>query len=151
MLTNHGTKVFFSGNSDLATLILRQPRGGRGEGGPALGDDRPVPRAPQPQRLDHPGALVPTDVLRQALLVHGTLPPARLHARPYYGEAPLTAVGGRRAGVTGTSASAAVRSPARRPARDPRVRRALRTMSTWPPPRPPRHTGRLATTSNPER
>jgi hypothetical protein len=24
--------------------------------------------------------------LDQALLVHGTLPPAHLHARPYYGE-----------------------------------------------------------------
>jgi type IV secretion system protein VirD4 len=43
--------------------------------------------------------LLPTDILRQApldqaLLVHGTLLPAHLHARPYYRDRRLRALAG---------------------------------------------------------
>jgi type IV secretion system protein VirD4 len=45
----------------------------------------------------HSTRLVPGHVLRQvrpgeALLIHGTLPPAHLHARPYYRERHLRAL-----------------------------------------------------------
>jgi type IV secretion system protein VirD4 len=91
VLTNHGTKVFFSGTSDLATLTYASRLVGEEEvaqhsvstdlGGGRHSRSDSTTRVP----------LVPTDVLRQApldqaLLVHGTLPPAHLHARPYYGE-----------------------------------------------------------------
>jgi type IV secretion system protein VirD4 len=91
VLTNHGTKVFFSGTSDLATLTYASRLVGEEEvaqhsvstdlGGGRHSRNDSTTRVP----------LVPTDVLRQApldqaLLVHGTLPPAHLHARPYYGE-----------------------------------------------------------------
>ncbi len=91
VLTNHGTKVFFSGTSDLATLTYASRLVGEEEVAQHsvstdLGRGRRS-RSDSTTRLP----LVPTDVLRQApldqaLLVHGTLPPAHLHARPYYGE-----------------------------------------------------------------
>jgi type IV secretion system protein VirD4 len=97
VLTNHGTKIFFSGISDLATLDYASRLVGEEEvpqhalstdmarGGHSRNDS--TTRVP----------LVPTDVLRQApldqgLLVHGTLPPAHLHARPYYAERRLRAL-----------------------------------------------------------
>jgi type IV secretion system protein VirD4 len=50
----------------------------------------------------HPTRLVPAHVLRQvkpgeALLIHGTLPPAHLHARPYYRERHLRVLARQRA------------------------------------------------------
>jgi type IV secretion system protein VirD4 len=121
VLTNHGTKVFFSGTSDLATLTYASRLVGEEEVAQRsvstdLGRGRRS-RSDSTTRVP----LVPTDVLRQApldqaLLIHGTLPPAHLHARPYYG-APPAAVGGRRAGATGTPTSGADRFPARRSAR----------------------------------
>ena len=56
-------------------------------------------------------ALLPTDILRQApldqaLLVHGTLPPAHLHARPYYRDRRLRAMAaGAGPGVAGVGAA----------------------------------------------
>lgn len=89
VLTNHGTKIFFSGVSDLSTLEYVSRLVGEeevrqhavstdmGRGGHSVNESTTRVR------------LVPTDILRQApldqgLLIHGTLPPAHLHARPYY-------------------------------------------------------------------
>lgn len=89
VITNHGTKIIFSGVSDPATLeyVAR-----------LLGDEE-ILRRSTTLDLDsgrrsiseavHATRLVPAHVLRQvrpgqALLVHGTLPPAHLRARPYY-------------------------------------------------------------------
>jgi type IV secretion system protein VirD4 len=91
VITNHGTKIIFSGVSDPATLDYAAR---------LLGDEEILRRSTS---LDLSGArrsvsdsvhstrLVPAHVLRQvrpgeALLIHGTLPPAHLHARPYYRE-----------------------------------------------------------------
>jgi type IV secretion system protein VirD4 len=91
VITNHGTKIIFSGVSDPATLDYAAR---------LLGDEEVLRRSTS---LDLAGArrsvsdsvhstrLVPAHVLRQvrpgeALLIHGTLPPAHLHARPYYRE-----------------------------------------------------------------
>jgi type IV secretion system protein VirD4 len=91
VITNHGTKVIFSGVSDPATLDYAAR---------LLGDEEILRRSTS---LDlagsrrsvsdsvHSTRLVPAHVLRQvrpgeALLIHGTLPPAHLHARPYYRE-----------------------------------------------------------------
>jgi type IV secretion system protein VirD4 len=91
VITNHGTKIIFSGVSDPATLDYAAR---------LLGDEEILRRSTS---LDLAGArrsvsdsvhstrLVPAHVLRQvrpgeALLIHGTLPPAHLHARPYYRE-----------------------------------------------------------------
>lgn len=99
VLTNHGTKVFFSGVSDLATLDYASRLLGEEEvaqhavstdlarGGHSRNDSTTRLR------------LLPTDILRQApldqaLLVHGTLPPAHLHARPYYRDRRLRALAG---------------------------------------------------------
>ncbi len=91
VITNHGTKVIFSGISDPATMryaasLLGEeqvPR--RSESIDVGGGRRSVSESAQ---LTH---LVPLHALRQippgdALLLHGTLPPAHLHARPYYRE-----------------------------------------------------------------
>ena len=99
VLTNHGTKIFFSGISDLTTLEYASRLLGEeevaqhavstdlGRGGHSRNDST--------ARV----ALLPTDILRrapldQALLVHGTLPPAHLHARPYYRDRRLRALAG---------------------------------------------------------
>jgi type IV secretion system protein VirD4 len=91
VITNHGTKIIFSGVSDPATLDYAAR---------LLGDEEIRRRSTS---LDLAGArrsvsdsvhstrLVPAHVLRQvrpgeALLIHGTLPPAHLRARPYYRE-----------------------------------------------------------------
>ena len=89
VITNHGTKIIFSGVSDPATLEYAAR---------LLGDEE-ILRRSTTLDLDsgrrsiseavHSTRLVPAHVLRQvrpgqALLVHGTLPPAHLHARPYF-------------------------------------------------------------------
>jgi type IV secretion system protein VirD4 len=91
VITNHGTKVIFSGVSDPTTMRYAAS---------LLGDEE-VPRRSESVDVGgwrrsisesmHPTQLVPTHALRQippgdALLLHGTLPPAHLHARPYYAE-----------------------------------------------------------------
>jgi type IV secretion system protein VirD4 len=97
VITNHGTKIIFSGVSDHATLDYAAR---------LLGDEDVLRRSTS---LDLVAArrsvsdavystrLVPAHVLRQvrpgeALLIHGTLPPAHLHARPYYRERHLRAL-----------------------------------------------------------
>jgi type IV secretion system protein VirD4 len=99
VLTNHGTKILFSGVSDLATLEYASRLLGEEEvrqhavstdlvrGGHSVNESTTRVR------------LLPTDMLRQAppnqaLLVHGTLPPAHLHARPYYESRRLRALAG---------------------------------------------------------
>ncbi|MGH9025352.1 MAG: type IV secretory system conjugative DNA transfer family protein, partial [Acidimicrobiia bacterium] len=96
VVTNHGTKIIFSGLSDPATLDYASR---------ILGDEDALRRS---ESIDlsagrrslsdstHPTRLLPVHVLRQAapggaLLVHGTLPPAHLHARPYYRDRKLAA------------------------------------------------------------
>jgi type IV secretion system protein VirD4 len=89
VITNHGTKIIFSGVSDPATLEYAAR---------LLGDEE-ILRRSTTLDLDsgrrsiseavHSTRLIPAHVLRQvrpgqALLVHGTLPPAHLHARPYF-------------------------------------------------------------------
>jgi type IV secretion system protein VirD4 len=103
VLTNHGTKLIFSGASDLQTL----------EYAARLVGDEEITR--QATSIDqdhgrrtlslsqHAVPLLPGNVLRQsraghALLVHGTLPPAHLQTRPYYQDRRLRA----RAQQTGT-------------------------------------------------
>jgi len=89
ILTNHLTKVFFAGLSDLASLDYV---------GRLLGDEEVETASHSGDPHGWPGSvsvattrvgLVPPHALRQmrpgeALLVHGTLPPAHLRPRPYY-------------------------------------------------------------------
>ena len=89
VITNHGTKIIFSGVSDLATLDYAAR---------LLGDEEILRRSSTLElgvgrrsisEAAVAARLVPAHVLRQvrpgeALLIHGTLPPAHLHARPYY-------------------------------------------------------------------
>ena len=92
VITNHGSKVIFSGVSDRATLEYA---------GSLLGDEELWQRSvtvdgrglgESHRSVNHSATtarLVPADLLRRvapghALLVHGTLPPAHLQARPYY-------------------------------------------------------------------
>jgi type IV secretion system protein VirD4 len=99
VLTNHGTKIFHAGVSDLATLEYASKLLGEEEvaqhavstdlarGGHSRNDTTTRLR------------LLPTDLLRmapldQGLLVHGTLPAAHLHTRPYYRERRLRALAG---------------------------------------------------------
>ena len=91
VLTNHATKLIFSGVSDLPTLDYAAR---------LVGDEEILRRATSIDQqqgrhtlnLSHqPVQLLPSHVLRQAkagnaLLVHGTLPPAHLRTRPYYQE-----------------------------------------------------------------
>lgn len=94
ILTNHLTKVFYTSASDLSGLELASRLVGeaylpmrsssadlRGPGGSLSESSQAIP-------------LAPADVLRQmipgdALLIHGTLPPARLRTRPYHAERDL--------------------------------------------------------------
>jgi type IV secretion system protein VirD4 len=91
ILTNHLTKVFYSSASDLSGLELAAKLVGdaylpmrasstdlRGPGGSMSESSQAIP-------------LAPAEVLRQmvpgdALLIHGTLPPAQLRTRPYHRE-----------------------------------------------------------------
>ncbi|HXC18536.1 MAG TPA: type IV secretory system conjugative DNA transfer family protein [Acidimicrobiales bacterium] len=91
VLTNHATKLIFSGVSDLPTLDYAAR---------LVGDEEIVRRATsidqeQGRRTlnlsQQPVQLLPGHVLRQskpgnALLVHGSLPPAHLRTCPYYQE-----------------------------------------------------------------
>jgi type IV secretion system protein VirD4 len=100
VLTNHGTKVIFSGASDLATLRYASE---------LLGNEE-VPETTR--QTDSNGRtniasgiarlpLLPPELLRrltpgEALLIHGTLNPAHLRARPYYSvRSPRQVVDGR--------------------------------------------------------
>ncbi|MEX0664725.1 MAG: type IV secretory system conjugative DNA transfer family protein [Acidimicrobiia bacterium] len=89
VLTNHATKLFFAGISDLPTLEYVS----------RLVGDEEITRMSATTDWQHakpsltystqPGTLLPAHVLRQsrpgrALLVHGTLPPAELRTRPYF-------------------------------------------------------------------
>ena len=96
ILTNHLTKVFYASASDLAGLDLA----GRLLGdthAPALSltsGERPGSRSVSESTVPLP--LAPPHVLRQmlpgdALLIHGTLPPAHLRTRPYYTDPRLAA------------------------------------------------------------
>ena len=89
VLTNHGTKVIFSGVSDVATLDYAERLIGHEEvlQHALSADDAASRRTVNDSTVRR--ELVPADVLRmvapfQALLFHGTLRPAHLHARPYY-------------------------------------------------------------------
>jgi type IV secretion system protein VirD4 len=96
VLTNHGTKIIFSGASDLSTLEYAAR---------LVGDEEIVRRATTlDQRDGHRTVnlsrqavpLLPGHVLRQtrpgnALLVHAALPPAHLKTRPYYRDRALRA------------------------------------------------------------
>jgi type IV secretion system protein VirD4 len=97
VITNHGTKILFSGVSDPATLEYAAR---------LLGDEEIQRRSSTVDLTGgrhsiseavHATRLVPAHVLRQvrpgeALLLHGTLPPAHLHARPYYRDRRLAAL-----------------------------------------------------------
>ncbi len=89
VLTNHGTKIIFSGVSDGATLDYAARLLG-GEEVPQQELSREVSGSGRNVRESTSRReLVPIDVLRmvapfQALLLHGSLRPAHLHARPYY-------------------------------------------------------------------
>lgn len=94
ILTNHLTKVFYTSASDLSGLELAGKLVGeaylpmrsssndlRGPGGSLSESSQAIP-------------LAPAEVMRQmipgdALLIHGTLPPARLRTRPFYAERAL--------------------------------------------------------------
>jgi len=99
VLTNHGTKVIFSGVSDATTL---------GYASRLIGDEEVLQRAAHTDLGTRRRSvsesttrvpLLPGDVLRQAarfnaLLIHGTLPPAHLVARRYYDERGLRELSG---------------------------------------------------------
>ena len=94
ILTNHLTKVFYAGLSDEASLRYV---------GTVLGDEELESRSRAwDGRIGHASSqlaattrpLAPAHVLRQmrpgdALLVHGTLPPAHLRTRPYFADREL--------------------------------------------------------------
>lgn len=99
VLTNHGTKVIFSGVSDAATLDYATRLLGdeevlqRGSSTDLVGGGRSMSESTTRVHL------LPGDVLRQAavfegLLIHGTLPAAHLHARPYHLDRRLRAMSG---------------------------------------------------------
>lgn len=131
VLTNHGTKLFFSGISDPSTLDYVSR---------LVGDEEVLQRASSNdltsgRRSVNDSAtrlrLVPADVLRQAppgqgLLVHGTLRPAHITGRFYYSEKSLR----RLAGEASVLAAAASLGPPPAPA-------ALNP----PPPPPPDPSG----------
>lgn len=95
ILTNHLTKLFYAGLSDAATLQYV---------GQVLGDTEVETRSRSGERFGRSTtqlgttreAMAPVHVVRQmrpgdALLIHGTLPPAHVRTRPYYREPRLLA------------------------------------------------------------
>ena len=112
VLTNHGTKLFFSGISDPSTLDYVSR---------LLGDEEVIQRGASNdvnfgRRSVNESAtrlrLVPADILRQVppgqgLLIHGTLRPAHLKGRFYYAEKSLR----RLAGEDSVAAAAASLAP----------------------------------------
>ncbi|MDQ6947255.1 MAG: type IV secretory system conjugative DNA transfer family protein, partial [Actinomycetota bacterium] len=119
VLTNHGTKVFFSGISDPSTLDYVSR---------LLGDEEVVQRGASAdvglgRRSVNESAtrlrLVPSDILRQAppgegLLIHGTLRPAHLKGRFYYADRGLRRLAGEEA-VTAAARALAAPPPAGSP------------------------------------
>ena len=97
VLTNHGTKIIFSGVSDLSTMDYASRLLGDEE---VRHDALTIDTARGAHIINESTArvrLLPADILRQAppgdaLLVHGTLPPAHLHSRPYYASRRLRAL-----------------------------------------------------------
>ena len=134
ILTNHLTKVFYTSASDLSGLELAGRLVGE-----AHVPTRSVAADPSGRKSTSESSLeltlAPPHVLRQmlpgdALLVHGTLPPAHLRTRPYYRDRKLAA---RARGEIDEASSPARRlvdricqrsttSPARRGAADGSVR-----------------------------
>ena len=112
VLTNHGTKIFFSGISDPSTMDYVSR---------LLGDEEVIQRAASAdlghgrQSVNESATrvrLVPADILRQVppgegLLVHGTLRPAHLRGRFYYAERKLRRLAGEEAVVATAAALAA--------------------------------------------
>lgn len=99
VLTNHGTKVIYSGVSDWSTLNYVSSLLGDEEvrqiavSGDTTGSRQTVNESAARLRL------IPADVVRQArpgeaLLIHGTLRPAHLVSRPYYDEPALRELAG---------------------------------------------------------
>ncbi len=88
VLTNHGTKLVFSGASDLTTLdYVRRLLGDEEVERRTVGSDSTKHRSFSSGTHDAP--LTPAHVIRQAapgqaLLISGALPAAQLRARPYY-------------------------------------------------------------------
>ncbi len=121
VLTNHGTKLFFSGISDPATLDYVSR---------LLGDEEVVQRGASNdvsfgRRSVNESAtrlrLVPADIVRQVppgqgLLIHGTLRPAHLKGRFYYAEKNLRRLAGEDSVV---AAAAALAAPPPAPAPTP--------------------------------
>lgn len=121
VLTNHGTKIFWSGIADPSTLDYVNR---------LLGDEEVLQRASSNdtnlgRRSVNESAtrlrLVPADVIRQvhpgeALLIHGTLPPAHLTGRFYYAEKHLRRLAGERGLSAAARALAAPTPPAAAPA-----------------------------------
>lgn len=115
VLTNHGTKLFFSGISDPSTLDYVSR---------LLGDEEVLQRGASNdltfgRRSVNESAtrlrLVPADVLRQVppgegLLIHGTLRPAHLKGRFYYAEKRLRRLAGEES-VAAAAASLAAPPP----------------------------------------
>lgn len=111
VLTNHGTKIFFSGISDPSTLDYVSR---------LLGEEEVLQRGSSNdlslgrQSVNESATrlrLVPADILRQVppgegLLVHGTLRPAHLKGRFYYAERGLRRLAGEQA-VAATAAALA--------------------------------------------
>ena len=96
VLTNHLTKVVFSGCSDPATLdyVSASPGRRRGQHRSLSYDIAGGEWSAQRVNSVHREALTPFHLLRQvrpgeAVLIHGTLPPAHLQARQYWNEPDL--------------------------------------------------------------
>ncbi|HET7488275.1 MAG TPA: TraM recognition domain-containing protein [Acidimicrobiales bacterium] len=89
VLTNHGTKIIFSGVSDLSTMEYASRLVGEEEVRQHAVSTDAGRGAHSVNESTTRVRLLPSDLLRQAppghaLLVHGTLPPAHLRSRPYY-------------------------------------------------------------------
>lgn len=96
ILTNHLSKVFYAGLSDVASLrYVAQVLGDAEVDTVSSGVNPGAPRPSLNLATTHQ-PLAPAHALRQmrggdALLVHGTLPPAHLRTRPYYRDRRLAA------------------------------------------------------------
>ena len=94
VLTNHLTKVVFSGCSDPATLdYVTRLLGDEEVMHRSMSYDLGGGRRRSVSESSHREALTPFHLLRQvrpgeAVLIHGTLPPAHLHARRWWEEHP---------------------------------------------------------------
>jgi type IV secretion system protein VirD4 len=89
ILTNHLSKVFYAGLSDPASLRYITTVLGDAEVETRSRSTSQRPAAESSQYATTRVALAPAHVLRQmrpgdALLLHGTLPPAHIRTRPFY-------------------------------------------------------------------